>query len=398
MGDAAYERAATADEIDADVPRSCARRSRPARPGSRPASRTRTAASTASRCRAASPTRDEVDALFLAAGRTGQGRGARHRRASSAPTPTCTSGSRASGGRSPTRCSRAPNGAAPAAARAARGRARPAARRSGRRSRRGRSRCSSRWPSPYSLNAGTVFGELMEASRDAAHRRVPRSRVARARRGRSRAGRRCEPRWETFEVSESERFPELEGRRVDELARERGCSPLDVMCELAVAEDLDDPLPRLHRQRRRRRGGRPAHARARRARASPTRARTSTSCATRRCPPTCSAPGCANAASCRSSSAVRKLTGEPADMFGFVRRGYLREGDWADVCVFDPETVGTGPTAARARLPGRRRTPHRRGADRACGTCSSTARRSVVDGAQLDARPTLRPGTRPEMA
>ena len=34
--------------------------------------------------------------------------------------------------------------------------------------------------------------------------------------------------------------------------------------------------------------------------------------------------------------AVRKLTGEPADMFGFVRRGYLREGNWADVCVFDP--------------------------------------------------------------
>ena len=41
--------------------------------------------------------------------------------------------------------------------------------------------------------------------------------------------------------------------------------------------------------------------------------------------------------------AVRKLTGEPADMFGFVRRGYLREGYWADVCVFDPQTVGTGP-------------------------------------------------------
>jgi N-acyl-D-aspartate/D-glutamate deacylase len=47
------------------------------------------------------------------------------------------------------------------------------------------------------------------------------------------------PRWETFEVSESERFPELVGRRVGELARERGSSPLDVMCEVAVAEDLE---------------------------------------------------------------------------------------------------------------------------------------------------------------
>ncbi len=41
--------------------------------------------------------------------------------------------------------------------------------------------------------------------------------------------------------------------------------------------------------------------------------------------------------------AVRKLTSEPADMFGFARRGSLREGNWADVCVFDPESVGSGP-------------------------------------------------------
>ena len=41
--------------------------------------------------------------------------------------------------------------------------------------------------------------------------------------------------------------------------------------------------------------------------------------------------------------AVRKVTGEPADMFGFARRGYPREGYSADVCVFDPQTVGPGP-------------------------------------------------------
>ena len=61
------------------------------------------------------------------------------------------------------------------------------------------------------------------------------------------------PRWDTFEVSESARFPELQGRRVSDLASERGCSPLDVMCEIAVAEDLDDALSRVHRQRRCRR-------------------------------------------------------------------------------------------------------------------------------------------------
>ena len=49
--------------------------------------------------------------------------------------------------------------------------------------------------------------------------------------------------------------------------------------------------------------------------------------------------------------AVRKLTGEPADMFGFVRRGYLREGYWGDVCVFDPATVAPGPTTRLRDFP-----------------------------------------------
>jgi N-acyl-D-aspartate/D-glutamate deacylase len=49
--------------------------------------------------------------------------------------------------------------------------------------------------------------------------------------------------------------------------------------------------------------------------------------------------------------AVRKLAGEPADMFGFDRRGYLREGNFADVSVFDPATVGTGPQRRLRDLP-----------------------------------------------
>ena len=42
-------------------------------------------------------------------------------------------------------------------------------------------------------------------------------------------------------------------------------------------------------------------------------------------------------------TAVRKLTGQQADLFGFEHRGYLRPGDWADVAVFDLATVDPGP-------------------------------------------------------
>ena len=56
MGDDAYERTATVEEIAADASRCCARRWTRVPPASPPASRRRTAGSTASRCPAASPT------------------------------------------------------------------------------------------------------------------------------------------------------------------------------------------------------------------------------------------------------------------------------------------------------------------------------------------------------
>src|SRR5581483_3896456 len=89
----------------------------------------------------------------------------------------------------------------------------------------------------YSLNVGKVFGDLMRHGREAriAAYRDPAWR-ARAAEDLERAE--MKPRWDTFEVSESRLFPELEGRRVVELARERGARPLDVMCEIALAEDL----------------------------------------------------------------------------------------------------------------------------------------------------------------
>ena len=171
------------------------------------------------------------------------------------------------------------------------------------------------------------------------------------------------PRWETFEISESERFPELQGRRVDATRPRAGCSPLDVMCELALAEDLatrfrtyianDDADAVGHLL-------------------THDHVVLGLSDAGAHVDQLCDAPLptdlLGNWVRDREvmplERAVRKLTGEPADMFGFVRRGYLREGYCADVCVFDPATVGPGPTAAGARLPGRRRAPDGRGAQR----------------------------------
>ncbi len=41
--------------------------------------------------------------------------------------------------------------------------------------------------------------------------------------------------------------------------------------------------------------------------------------------------------------AVRKLTQEPAEIFGLTDRGLLAEGRPADVVVFDPDTVACEP-------------------------------------------------------
>ena len=364
MGDAAYERAATPDEIDADVPRSCVEAIDAGAAGFS------TSFAYTHRGMDGKPVpsrfaeRDEVEALFLAAGSTGKG------------VVLATAG-RAVHLRRHVRVAAAHRAAVHV----------PAVR--ARRTARHRPQLDLHeesvprgvqvWPqvtprpltmqftmeSPFSLNVERGVRRAHGRRPRRAHRRVPRSR---------RGG--PAPRPTSSDAADEAAVGDLRGLRVrarSPSSRAGGStssrpsaasSPLDVMCEVA-----------------RRRGPR------RRASASTSPTTTSTRCATssrtstsRSASPTrartsgqlCDAPLATDLLgnwvrdrerACRSSSAVRKLTGEPADMFGFVGRGYVREGDWADLCVFDPETVGTGPGAARARLPGRRRAPHRRGAD-----------------------------------
>ena len=244
--------------------------------------------------------------------------------------------------------------------------------------------------SPFSLNVSPMFGALMDLDRDA--------RVTayadpewRARATTELAEQPMAPRWETCEISESNRSPELEGRRVDELARERGVGPLDVICEVALAEDLhtrfriyianddDGPVRRLltHPQVALGLSDAGAHV-----------------------GQLCDAPlpldflgrWVRDRQVMSIEQAVRKLTGEPADLFGFVDRGYVREGGWADLTVFDPATVAPGPTRRVRDFPadGERLTAEEPVGLRHVLVNGAPIRRDEV---QLDSW--LRPGMRP---
>jgi N-acyl-D-amino-acid deacylase len=52
------------------------------------------------------------------------------------------------------------------------------------------------------------------------------------------------------------------------------------------------------------------------------------------------------------SDAVRRLTSQPASVFGMTDRGFIREGLAADLLLFDPATVGRGPKRRVFDLPG----------------------------------------------
>ncbi len=52
------------------------------------------------------------------------------------------------------------------------------------------------------------------------------------------------------------------------------------------------------------------------------------------------------------SEAVRKLTSQPAQIFGLIDRGLIRTGHAADLLLFDPATVGRGPKRRVFDLPG----------------------------------------------
>ncbi len=244
----------------------------------------------------------------------------------------------------------------------------------------------------YNLNVGQVFAELMKVSREV------RKAAFRDAEWRAKAfddlqhhATGMAPRWETFEVSETGRFPELVGRRVTDLAAERGGNPLDVMCELSLEEDLgtrfrayiaNDDVEEVA------------------ALLTEEHVVLGLTDAGAHVDQLCDAPQPTDLLGnwvrerrvLTLERAVRKLTGEPADLFAFVDRGYLREGYAADLCVFDPQTVDPGPQRRLRDLPA--------GGERLTAEEPSGVRHVLVngvpvrrDGAQLELD--QRPGTRP---
>jgi N-acyl-D-aspartate/D-glutamate deacylase len=151
------------------------------------------------------------------------------------------------------------------------------------------------------------------------------------------------PRWNTYAVDESPAHPELAGRSLLDIAAERGNDPFDTMIDLALDEpdlalrvgcvlfnDDTDEVAKLLTEEHCTLGLSDAGAHVGQL---------------------CDAPQptdfLGNWVRDRDvmpiETAVRKLTGVQAELLGITDRGRLAPGNWADVVVFDPDTVAPGP-------------------------------------------------------
>jgi N-acyl-D-aspartate/D-glutamate deacylase len=197
--------------------------------------------------------------------------------------------------------------------------------------------------SPFNFNVNTVFAELMsegaEARREAYADPKWRRRVVEA----FAEQKVMLPRWNTYTVDESPAHRELEGQSLEALALERGVSPFDMLLDLA----LDEPNLAL---------------RVRAPLANDDEDGVRALLTEEHCALGLSDAGAHVGQLCDAAQAtdllgnwvrdrnlmpvekaVRKLTGQQADLYKFADRGYIQKGAWADVVVFDPDTVAPGP-------------------------------------------------------
>ncbi|HVV37420.1 MAG TPA: amidohydrolase family protein [Acidimicrobiales bacterium] len=191
---------------------------------------------------------------------------------------------------------------------------------------------------PFTLNTNPVFAQLSGASLD--DRRAAFANPAW--RDQVNAAWTLPPRWQTFEIMESAKHPELVGRTVTDIAAARGAEPLDVLLDLAVddleglrvktiiANDDEEGISVLLNEPGCALGLSDAGAHVGQLCDAPL-------------PTDLLGPWVRDRQVMSLEKAVHKLTQEPANLFGFAGRGVLQPGAYADIVVFDPATVGPGP-------------------------------------------------------
>jgi len=200
------------------------------------------------------------------------------------------------------------------------------------------------------------------------------------------------PRWHTFEVAESANTA-LVDRKLEEIAAERGVRPLDALLDIALDEDLqtrfraiiaNDDLEGvawlLTREG----------------------VTLGLSDAGAHVGQLCDAPQATDLLGpwvrerkvMPIEDAVRRLSGQQADIFGFQGRGYLREDHAADIVIFDPATVAPGPIRRVRDFPA---DAERLTADQPTGITAVIVNGTpVVEAGRLEADGVAaRPGVRP---
>ncbi len=162
--------------------------------------------------------------------------------------------------------------------------------------------------------------------------------------------------WGTYRLVETftERWKPLEGRTLGDIAAETGADPWDVLADIAVDDELRTVISAVDRYQDREawemrvrvwRDGRSLVG------ASDAGAHLdmidSFGYAT-----TMIAQAVREHRLMPIEEAVHLLTGAPAAVYGLVDRGRVTEGAFADLTVFDPDTIGPGPVGMRFDLPG----------------------------------------------
>ncbi len=183
------------------------------------------------------------------------------------------------------------------------------------------------------------------------------------------------PRWETFVFSESAAHPELNHRRVAHVASERNVAPFDLILDVAldesdlalrvasvVANDDIDELRTLLLEPGCTLGLSDAGAHVSQI---------------------CDAPQATDYLGnwvrdrklTTLEDGVHRLTKQQADIFGLTDRGHLAPGAWADIVVFDPETIGPGPI--------RRLTDFPTGSERLTADAPTGVRHILINGVPI---------------